>query len=367
MPPFRSIAVVSYRLGGTDGVSVEAAKWAWAARCLGMDVRSVAGEGAADCLVPGLAWGAGEQVSPREVRRALEGADVAVVENLCSLPLNPGAAAAVAEALRGRPAVLRHHDLAWQRPQLAHLGPPPTDPAWLHVCVNDLSRRQLAERGIPAVTLYNHFDTEAAPGRREETRAVLGVVPWRPLVLQPTRAIARKNVGAGIALAEAVGADYWLTGPAEEGYGTLLEAELRAARVPVHRLVVGPAPGPGGWSSGEGSGSATSVADAYAACDAVALPSTWEGFGNPAIESAVYRRPLAVGTYPVASELARLGFRWFPAGDPSGLRDYLASPDPELLEHNLAVARRHFSLADLPGRLEALLWRLARRRPPRPA
>jgi mannosylglucosylglycerate synthase len=358
VPPFRSVAIVSYRLGGTDGVSVEAAKWAWAARRLGLDVLTVAGEGRADRVVPGLAWGA-ETTSSREVEAALHGIDVVVVENLCSLPLNPSAGAAVAAALRGRPAILRHHDLAWQRPHLAHLGPPPHDPAWLHVCVNDLSRRQLAEHGIPALTIYNHFDTEVARGRRGETRSVLGVTPERLLVLQPTRAIARKNVAGGIALAEAVGADYWLTGPAEEGYDEELAHAVAQARVPVHRLPAF-ASGPDPSGPGPSGPSGVRIADAYAACDAVVLPSTWEGFGNPALESAVYRRPLVIGTYPVASELARFGFRWFAVSDAAALGEYLAHPRAELVEHNLAVARRHFSLTDLPGRLEALLGRLSR-------
>jgi glycosyltransferase involved in cell wall biosynthesis len=93
------------------------------------------------------------------------------------------------------------------------------------------------------------------------------------------------------------------------------------------------------------------MADAYAACDLVALPSTWEGFGNPAIESAVHRRPLAIGPYPVAAELEAFGFRWFAHDDVAGIGRFMEQPDARLIDHNHAVARRHFSLRDLPGRI----------------
>src|SRR5207302_6832997 len=130
------------------------------------------------------------------------------------------------------------------------------------------SRRQLAERGIEATTIYNCFDVDAPAGDRTETRQRLGVGPEERLLLQPTRAIARKNVPAAMALAEATGATYWLLGPAEEGYGPECERLLAGART---RTIWGPRVG---------------AADAYAACDAVAFPSTWEGFGNPTVESA---------------------------------------------------------------------------------
>jgi glycosyltransferase involved in cell wall biosynthesis len=318
-------------------VSVEADTWTWALRQLGFGVRRVAGEGQADVVVPGLAMSAKAGPSAEQVAAALDQADLVVVENLCSLPLNPVALGVVAAALRGRRSVLRHHDLPWQRPHLAHCPPPPDDDAWLHVTVNDLSRRQLAGHGIRARTLRNAFDTEAAPGDRAGTRNDLGVGPERRLVLHPTRAIARKCVPTAVALAEALGAVYWLLGPAEDGYGPELEKALAAATVDVVR---GPVPG-------------RSVADAYAACDAVAFPSSWEGFGNPVVESAVWRRPLAIGRYPVAEELAAFGFRWFPAADPEPLDAWLRRPDLALIDHNQAVADRHFSRRDLPARLAA--------------
>jgi glycosyltransferase involved in cell wall biosynthesis len=269
-----------------------------------------------------------------------------VIENLCSLPLNPGAAALVADACAGRPAVLHHHDLPWQRPHLSRFPPPPHDPAWAHVTINARSRAELATRGIAATIVYNTFDPDPPAGRRAETRAALGVTDGTSLLLQPTRALPRKNVAGGLALAAAVGGTYWLLGPAEDGFGPELERLLRNARCPV---LLG---------AETADGNTVAIDDAYAACDAVLLPSTWEGFGNPAVESATHRRALAVGPYPVASELAAFGFRWFPAGQPGFLAEFLAAPDQGLLRHNHEVAATHFNVADLPRRLGDVLARL---------
>ncbi len=164
------------------------------------------------------------------------------------------------------------------------------------------------------------------------------------LVLQPTRAIRRKNVAGGLRLAGDLDATYWLLGPPEDGYDEELERLLEVARRKTKVL------------RGQGLPGAT-MADAYAACDLVTLPSTWEGFGNPSIESALSRRPLAMGPYPVGRELRRFGFRWFPINDPDPVLAWLANPSPELLDRNQAVARAHFSLADLPARLSAWLAR----------
>jgi glycosyltransferase involved in cell wall biosynthesis len=335
-------AIVSFRLGGSDGVAVEATKWAGALSTLGFDVRTVAGEGPVDRLLPGLAIGASEPPERGAIDSALHDADLVVVENLCSLPLNPGAAAVVAGAIRDRRAVLHHHDLPWQRAHYAHCPPPPDDPAWVHVTVNDLSRQELGRVGITATVVRNAFDTDAPEGDRRGTRRALGLDDGARLVLQPTRAIPRKNVAGGLALAQRLGATFWLLGPAEDGFGPELDRLVAGARCP---CVLGPA----------ALGPDCRVVDAYAACDVVVLPSTWEGFGNPAIESAVYRRPLAIGPYPVAAELAAFGFRWFAHDDAPGLSAYLEDPDPAMLEHNHEVARADFSLRALPDRIDRIL------------
>ncbi len=343
--------MISFRLGGGDGVSVEAAKWAGALDALGWRVCTVAGAGRADTVLPGLAMDASNPPTAGELRDALAPADLVVIENLCSLPLNPAAAVAVAAACAGRPALLHHHDLPWQRPQFAGFPPPPDDPAWAHVTINALSRGELAAFGITATTVYNTFDPDPPSGRRADTRAGLGAADGTLLLLQPTRALPRKNIEGGLALAAGVGGTYWLLGPAEDGYGPELARLVRSAPCPV---ILG-----AGTAESAGESGHVTVADAYAACDAVVLPSTWEGFGNPSVESATHRRPLAIGTYPVAAELAAFGFRWFPADDPAPLASWLSSPDDELLRHNHGVAATHFNVADLPRRLQAVLSELS--------
>ncbi|MGH9080624.1 MAG: hypothetical protein ACRDYE_11235 [Acidimicrobiales bacterium] len=280
-----------------------------------------------------------------ELVAALDDADLVVVENLCSLPRNPGAASLVAEILAGRPAVLHHHDLPWQRGPFIHHPPPPVDCRWAQVTINDLSRRQLARRGIEATTVYNAFAVGATlPAGIEAVRVrqALGVGGDHRLVMQPTRALPRKNVGGGLRLAAELGATYWLLGAAEDGYGPELDELLARAECPV---VLGPPAGMPGFT----------VGDAYRACDAVTLPSTWEGFGNPSIESVVYRRPLAIGPYPVGRELADFGFEWFTLGRPDRLASWLEVPDLSILDHNLDVAGAHFALRDLPERIASVL------------
>ncbi len=360
--PRPTVAVVSFRLGGTDGVSVEAAKWIRAWQALGYDAIRVAGaiDGAptrGDLVLPWLALDAPSDAvcEPDALLAALEPADLVVVENLCSLPMNLRAGRATARVLaeRAGPVVLRHHDLPWQRAQYASIsGVPPDTPRTVHVTINERSRAQLVERGYdPArvVHIPNCFDPDVAAGNRERTRQALGFRPDDVVVLQPTRAIPRKNVPGGLEFAARLRASlpgrsvkYWLTGPAEDGYAPVLDALVADAGVPVTI------------------GRVDEVADAYAAADLVVFPSTWEGFGNPLVEAAIARRPVVAGSYPVRAELEALGLRFLSLGAVDEAAAWVRDPDERWLTANAGAVRRHLHITSLPERLASALRRLAR-------
>jgi glycosyltransferase involved in cell wall biosynthesis len=334
-----TVAFVSFRLGRHDGVSVVAETWRRVFERWGWRTTTVAGDGPVDHLLPGLAQGATSPPTDAELTDSLARADVVVVENLCTIPLNLPASRAVARVLRGRPAILHHHDPPWQRAAFANITDlPPTDPAWRHVTINHLTEHEMRDRGIDATTIYNGFDVDAPLGDRTAARRSLGIAADERLMLHPVRAIPRKDVPAAIRLAEALDATYWLAGPAEDGYDDELARILASARC---RVVHERPPG--------------SMADAYAAADVVAFPSTWEGFGNPPIEAAIHRRPVAVGPYPIAAEIAALGFRWFDPRAPEVLAAFLDDPDESLHDTNEAVARANFGLANVAASLRRLM------------
>jgi glycosyltransferase involved in cell wall biosynthesis len=242
--------------------------------------------------------------------------------------------------------LFRHHDLPWQRRHLADIGaelPPRVDGA-MHATINLRSRRELEARGYAgATTVHNFFDLDPPPGDRDATRARFGFGADEFVILQPSRAIERKNVPGSVRLAAYLArvtdrpTRLWVSGPAEDGYADTLARVIERSEVPVTL------------------GRAASVTDAYAACDLVAFPSTWEGFGNPVLEAIAARRACAAFPYPVLAEILAAGVRCFSTEQPDVLVRFLAEPDARretYFDVNLRRARVSFSLADLPGTIE---------------
>ena len=180
----RSPSKLSYRLGGADGVAVEARKWEWALHELGFDVRRVAGE-----LDDGAASRRHLAAVPRHRSGRRERARIPTRSRPRS-PAPTSSSSRTCARSRSTP-TLRRLDRCGarraRRPRACSttttcrgnapgLATPPasrrTATNSLHVTINDHSRVQLENRGFAAVTLRNAFDLDPPRGDRDgDTRA----------------------------------------------------------------------------------------------------------------------------------------------------------------------------------------------------
>src|SRR5262249_3231589 len=154
-------------------------------------------------------------------------------------------------------------------------------------------------------------------GDRAATRAAFGFADDDFVLLQPARAIERKNVPGALRFAQQLHGilpeldlRLWVSGPAEDGYAPVLDRIIERSALPITI------------------GRAATAHDAYAASDVVVFPSTWEGFGNPVVESVAYRRACVAYPYPVLAEIVAAGIRVFSTQQPEGIAKFLAdSPE----------------------------------------
>ena len=161
-----------------------------------------------DIGLPFLAIDAARRSTPatrRELADAIAGADLVIVENLCSLPINPDAsslAATVLAAHEGR-VVFHHHDLPWQRAGLADASRRAAAPTELAARHHQRPLARAARR--TAASTRSPFATRSISiphaANANATRAEFGFAPDDVVLLQPTRAIPRKNVPAAIEFA----------------------------------------------------------------------------------------------------------------------------------------------------------------------
>lgn len=312
--------ILSIGLGGYDGVSVEAERWMRALQRLGLTVTRAAGHfydtatghhsTPHDIHLPSLwrplntdgTFGPTPNVTTHELDTlgaAVDG-NVLIIDNAATLPTAPHSIRTLLDRLPGTPAltILRHHDPEWDSPTYRNTpshGFPLNPPGSVHVAISTHVQTQLHQRrGITSTVIHNAVDIPTpTPDTRAKARTRHNIHPDDLVLLHPVTPYPRKNVPAALDFATRLANTthrrviYWLTGadptnpPTTPGVTTL-------------------------------TGRATNPTDMYAAADAVLLPSTWEGWGNPVTEAAYLNIPVLTGHWPALDDMRTLGVHDIP-------------------------------------------------------
>ncbi|GAB4435426.1 MAG: glycosyltransferase family 4 protein [Chloroflexi bacterium OHK40] len=415
-PTGRRIGFVSTRFAGTDGVSLETAKWADVLEAMGHRCCYFSGlsnlPAEQSRVVPEAFW---EHPQVRVVQDAIFTetrrppaisrlirelqqylkeqlyafvrdfeVDLLIVENALAIPMNLPLGVALTEFISETlfPTIGHHHDFFWERKRFLsgcawdylNMCFPPQLPSIRHVVINSSGAHQLSLRaGVSSLLIPNVMEFEAPPAPPDEysqtLRADLGLAPDEYMVLQPTRIVQRKGIEHAIELLHRLarlGLRCRLVishAGGDEGDSYVRRVRDYAALLEVPLALVGDLVAPTRGTTPDGRKIYT-LDDVYAQADLVTYPSTMEGFGNAFLEAVYFRRPLVVNSYSIyAYDIRPKGFQvvefdGFITDDTvEQVRALLERPaiGQQMAEHNYELGRRHYSFGVLQHSLEQLI------------
>lgn len=406
-----NIGIVSTRLAGNDGVSLETAKLAAVLASHGHTLAYLAGElepGLPGHQVPALHFtdpvardlGARAfQTKPdptilsdiaaraETLREPIEAfldafaVDYVIVQNAFAIPMQLPLAKALADVMRrrGLRGLAHNHDFYWERGRFSRnqVGDfldtyfPPAWPELQQATINSLAQAELRERrGLISTLIPNVFDFANPPPVADSFarsfRETIGLSAGDWLILQPTRVVPRKGIELAI---EAVArlddprAKLVLTHQAgDEGFEYFNQLLSMAQELGVDlRYVAGQVDDKRGVAP-DGT-PIYALWDTYAVADFVMYPSLVEGFGNALLETVYFGLPALVNRYEVyVADIAPKGFRFVEIDGAvtdravAGVAAYLA--DERLVRsataHNYEIAREHYSFETLDAILTGL-------------
>ena len=344
----KEVGFISTRLAGTDGVSLEAAKWARVFESEGFRCFYFAGELdrplEVSHLVPEAHFTHTEirdiyrqsfdvKVRDRivsekihEMVRKLKdelyefiekfNIDLLIPQNALTIPLNIPLGIALTQVIMetGIPTIAHHHDFYWERDRFMtnaawdylHMAFPPNLPSIDHVVINSFADEQLSLRkGISATVIPNIMDFDNPPPPMDEytsdVRTALGVDADELLVLQPTRVVARKGIEMAIELVHRLGMKAKLVishASGDEGYDYEQRLKEYSKLMDVETIFVSEIINENRGITADGKKIYT-LDDVYPHADLVTYPSTFEGFGNAFLEAIYFRKPIVVNTYSI--------------------------------------------------------------------
>lgn len=397
----KNIGFISTRFAGTDGVSLESAKWAevlWDDRHVSYwySGKSDRNPAISHC-VPEAYFGHSENewinrriwatthrnrhVSERirELATYLKSTlyefvekfniDLIIPQNCVTIPMHVPLGIACTEFMAETqiPAIAHHHDFFWERTRFSvaaiqdylDMAFPPNLPNMRHVVINKAAQEQLALRkGVSSLLVPNVFNFEVPPPSpdkyADDIRKEIGLEKDDFFILQPTRVVPRKGIEHAIKLVS------MLDNPkcklvishdaGDEGmeYADMLY-EL-AEQEGVDLRIIATRIGEVRHYDAEGKKVYT-LWDIYPHADLVTYPSLYEGFGNALLEAIYFKKPVLINRYSIfVQDIEPKGFKLavmdgFVTGSLVKMIQRIMSDADyrnEMVEHNYRVANRFY-------------------------
>lgn len=410
----KNIGFIATRFSGTDGVSLEAAKWAEVLSEAGHHCYWFAGELDKPAEVSDLVPEAHFQTDRnQEIMRAVFGhkarpsaitdaihdlryflrgrlhefirrfeLDMLIVQNALTIPLQIPLGLALSEVIAETliPTIAHHHDFYWERVRFSvnavgdylRMAFPPRLNNIEHVVINSTAQEELAHRkGLSSIIIPNVLDFAHPPNAHVPHSSVLrdnlGLSGDDIMILQPTRVVQRKGIEHAIELVKE------LRDPrcklvishaaGDEGFDYVewLKEDARKMGVDLRFL-----------ESPEISSDAPvhdvfrhlSLWDIYPHADFITYPSLYEGFGNAFLEAIYFKKPLLINRYAIfVKDIEPQGFDlvvmdgYLTGRNVEAVREILNSPArrEQMVTHNYQVAARHYSYGILRERISSLM------------
>ncbi|HET9523235.1 MAG TPA: glycosyltransferase family 4 protein [Terrimicrobiaceae bacterium] len=356
----KHIGFISTRFHGTDGVTLEAAKWAEILEAEGAKCFWMAGlldkredishfepiaffnHPSVDEVQKELF---GVTTRPREITDRIHemkeklktsiydfikrfDLELLIPQNILAIPMHIPLGVAMTEVIAetGIPSIAHHHDFTWERERFTvtsgadYLASafPPTLPSLVHVVINSMQQKELARRyGQASTIIPNVIDFETPPpvldDYSRDFRREIGLSEDDILVLQPTRIVPRKGIEHAIELLRRLKEPRLKlvlshpSGDEGDAYAKLLSERISDAGI--QALFIADRIGERRGLNADGKKVYT-LYDIYPHADLVTYPSYYEGFGNAFLEAVYFGKPVVVNTYAVyARDIDPLGFK----------------------------------------------------------
>ncbi|MCD6570142.1 MAG: glycosyltransferase family 4 protein [Deltaproteobacteria bacterium] len=398
----KNIGIISTRIAGTDGVSLEIEKWVHCLERNGFECFYMAGEtdrpSEKSFVVEELHFNHPEikqvnnEVFGKVIRPPLIAElihrlrphikakikefinlydiDLIIPENILAIPMNIPLGMAITEfiAETGIPTIAHHHDFSWERKRFLVnsvqdyllMAFPPDLPSIRHVVINSQGSIQLSHRrGISNTIIPNVYDFANPPpepdGYARKLRRVACLEEDDIFILQPTRIVARKGIEKAIEIVASLG----LKNPTlvlshaagDEGDEYVSKIIQYAAKNKVRLVDIEPIVNMSRGVNEAGQRLYT-MADVYQCADFITYPSSFEGFGNAFLEAIYYRKTIVVNRYSIyVTDIEPKGFNVIVMDEVvtreviNELHDILKNKEKRdrITQFNYGLGKRYFS------------------------